>query len=112
MAITNELISEINRLANKKKSVGLSYEEQVLQDRLRKEYLIEFRKNTKSVLNNLDVYKEMQISRFLINDNKMDFLINNQDIKAVKKSGVNYIITYDYKKTSEKMILKSIRSIS
>ena len=46
----NQLISEINELANKKKTVGLTLDEQVKQDALRKKYLEIFRGNLKQQL--------------------------------------------------------------
>lgn len=46
----NQLISEINELANKKKTVGLTPDEQVKQDALRKKYLEIFRGNLKQQL--------------------------------------------------------------
>lgn len=46
----DQLISEINELANKKKTVGLTPEEQVKQDALRKKYLEIFRGNLKQQL--------------------------------------------------------------
>lgn len=46
----NELISKINALAHKKKTEGLTPEEQVEQDHLRQEYLAIFRGNFKNQL--------------------------------------------------------------
>ena len=44
MAIDQKLIDEINALAHKKKTVGLTPEEQVRQQKLRQKYLKEFRR--------------------------------------------------------------------
>ena len=44
MAIDQKLINEINALAHKKKTVGLTPEEQVRQQKLRQKYLKEFRR--------------------------------------------------------------------
>ena len=49
------LIKEINFLANKKKTEGLTPEEQVRQDHLRQEYLAIFRSNFKNQLNNTKI---------------------------------------------------------
>ena len=46
----DELIREINELANKKKTVGLTPDELVKQDALRKKYLEIFRGNLKQQL--------------------------------------------------------------
>jgi len=51
----DELIKEINALANKKKTVGLTEEEQVKQDALRKKYLEIFRGNLKQQLANTKI---------------------------------------------------------
>ena len=48
----SERIDRINELANKKKTVGLTEEEQIEQDRLRKEYLAAFRQNMIAQLDN------------------------------------------------------------
>lgn len=46
----DQLIKEINELAHKKKTQGLTAEEQVKQDALRKKYLEVFRGNFKKQL--------------------------------------------------------------
>ncbi len=51
----NELIKEINALAHKKKTEGLSPEEQIRQDHLRQQYLAIFRGNFKSQLENTKI---------------------------------------------------------
>lgn len=50
-----ELIKEINELAHKKKTEGLTEEEQVKQDALRKKYLEIFRGNFKQQLANTKI---------------------------------------------------------
>ena len=44
MAIDQKLIQEINELAHKKKTQGLTPEEQKRQQKLRQQYLKEFRR--------------------------------------------------------------------
>ena len=56
--ITPELIARINALAKKKKAEGLTPEEQAEQQKLRKEYLAEFRANFKSQLDNIRLVDE------------------------------------------------------
>lgn len=51
----DQLIKEINELAHKKKTVGLTAEEQVKQDALRKKYLEIFRGNFKQQLANTKI---------------------------------------------------------
>lgn len=45
-------IERINELARKKKNCGLTEEEKAEQEKLRHEYLAEFRENMKSILDN------------------------------------------------------------
>ena len=45
-------IDRINELARKKRSVGLTPDEQAEQDRLRAEYIADFRKNVEMQLDN------------------------------------------------------------
>lgn len=54
-----ELIKRINELAKKSKSIGLSQEEKEEQNRLRQEYLANFRGNFKETLMNMKVVDEM-----------------------------------------------------
>lgn len=52
-------MARINELANKKKTVGLTTDEQKEQEALRKAYLEAFRKNFKQQLDNVEiVYKD------------------------------------------------------
>ncbi len=54
-----EKLDRINALAQKKKTVGLTEEEQVEQKELREAYLEAFRKNFKQQLDNVEiVYKD------------------------------------------------------
>ena len=51
----DDLIKEINFLANKKKNEGLTPEEQIKQEHLRQEYLAVFRGNFKRQLDNTKI---------------------------------------------------------
>ena len=53
--ITQEMIDRINELARKKKTGGLTTEEQEEQKVLYKEYLAAFRKNFKAQLDNIEI---------------------------------------------------------
>ena len=53
-----EKIDRINALAHKAKSVGLTEEEKIERDLLRKEYLASVRMNLRSQLDNIDVKQE------------------------------------------------------
>ncbi len=53
--MTQDLIKQINELAQKKREHGLTEEEQKLQKELYKQYLAQFRSNFKQQLNNVDV---------------------------------------------------------
>lgn len=56
--IDSKLIERINFLANKKKTVGLTEEEQKEQEKLRKEYLKLFREGFRQRLESIKVVKE------------------------------------------------------
>ena len=56
--IDQKLIDKINFLANKKKTVGLTEEEQKEQDELRKEYLRLFREGFRQRLESITIAKE------------------------------------------------------
>jgi uncharacterized protein YnzC (UPF0291/DUF896 family) len=53
--ITEEMIARINVLAKKAKTEGLTEEEKVEQQELRRAYIDSFKKNLRSQLNNIDV---------------------------------------------------------
>lgn len=55
----NKLIARINELAHKKKSEGLTTEEQVEQKALYKEYLAGIRGQLKAQLDNIEVVDEL-----------------------------------------------------
>ena len=50
-----ELIDKINELAHLKKTVGLTPEQQKLQDKLRKQYLAEIRGQVRQSLENVSI---------------------------------------------------------
>lgn len=56
--ISDEMIQEINELAHKSKTVGLSEEEKIRQQQLRQEYLRIFRGQFKQQLKNIKVVDE------------------------------------------------------
>ena len=53
--ITPELISRINELSHKKRSVGLTPEEQTEQQALRREYLNNIREQVKGMLDQIEI---------------------------------------------------------
>ena len=53
--ITQDMIDRINELSRKKKSVGLTEEEQTEQKALYKEYIAAFRANLKSQLDMIEI---------------------------------------------------------
>lgn len=57
--ITKKLIEEINTLSRKQRSVGLTPEEKERQTELRQAYLVSFRENMKSVLDNIEIVDEL-----------------------------------------------------
>ena len=50
-----QLIDDINRLARKQREQGLTAEEAILQQQLRRRYLEEFRANFKKMLDNIEI---------------------------------------------------------
>ena len=57
--ITKELIDEINALARKQRSMGLTDEEKIRQNQLRKKYLAGFRENMKNILDRIEIVDEI-----------------------------------------------------
>ncbi|MGM9539179.1 DUF896 domain-containing protein [Anaerovibrio sp.] len=57
--ITKELIDEINALARKQRSAGLTDEEKIRQNQLRKIYLAGFRENMKNILDRVEIVDEL-----------------------------------------------------
>lgn len=52
--ITKELVDEINHLAHKQKTIGLTSEEKERQAELRQQYLAAFRANFRAQLENIE----------------------------------------------------------
>lgn len=61
--ITKELIDEINTLARKQRSTGLTDEEKIRQNQLRKIYLAGFRQNLKNILDRVEIVDEIPDSK-------------------------------------------------
>ena len=61
--ITKELLDEINALARKQRSTGLTDEEKIRQNQLRKKYLAGFRENMKNILDRIEIVDEMPDSK-------------------------------------------------
>ena len=61
--ITKELIDEINTLARKQRSTGLTDEEKIRQNQLRKIYLAGFRQNLKNILDRVEIVDEIHDSK-------------------------------------------------
>jgi uncharacterized protein YnzC (UPF0291/DUF896 family) len=53
--LSKEKLDRLNELANKKKTVGLSADEQAEQQVLREEYLKKFRESFRQRLENIDI---------------------------------------------------------
>ncbi len=56
--MTEEKIARINELYRKQKSVGLTFEEEREQKKLREEYVAAVRRNLRSQLNRIDMVNE------------------------------------------------------
>ncbi len=110
MAIGEELIKEINDLANKKKAVGLNEQEVELQKKLRKKYLSEFRNNMKTVLDNTDFLKEFEILKINTSIEEIDKLRKLDGIEKVTTKVNSYMITYNIQKVTPKQILQCLKN--
>lgn len=106
MAITPELIERINELAKKKKAGTITEAELVEQKELREIYLAGFRKNMKGVLSNVDVLKEMGISRFHVKERHLELMNQDERIMRIEKTPTEYIVTYKVREIEEKEILE------
>ncbi|MDR5657941.1 DUF896 domain-containing protein [Serpentinicella sp. ANB-PHB4] len=53
--ITKDMINEINRLSKISKERPLTKDEKAQQEKLRKEYIVSFRKNFKKQLDNIEI---------------------------------------------------------
>lgn len=61
--ITKELLDEINALARKQRSTGLTDEEKIRQNQLRKKYLAGFRENMKNILDRVEIVDALPDSK-------------------------------------------------
>ena len=61
--ITKELLDEINALARKQRSTGLTDEEKIRQNQLRKKYLAGFRENMKNILARVEIVDTLHDSK-------------------------------------------------
>lgn len=112
MAINQQLIDEINKLARKKKASGLTKEELQQQKELREKYLKEFKKNMTSVLDNVDI-----VDKVILENNEENFNLIKEELQNIK--GIVNIeivekkieITYIVKNISEKEILENIKKL-
>lgn len=105
MAIDKKLIEEINNLAKKKKTIGLTDEEKIKQKKLYKKYISAFKGNLKSTLDTIEIVDKVTI----YNDN-MEKIINLlKDKKGILKiesseKQKEIMITYNVKETTEEEI--------
>lgn len=58
--ITQEMIDRINELSRKKKTIGLTADEQAEQKKLYKEYIAAFRANLKSQLDMIEIVDDTE----------------------------------------------------
>ncbi|MGL5020640.1 MAG: DUF896 domain-containing protein [Mycoplasmatales bacterium] len=109
MAITQELIDRINVLAKKKKTGTISDAELVEQKELREIYLSGFRKNMNAVLANVDVLKEMGISKLHVKPHHIELMSKDQRIMRIEKAKTEYIVTYKVREIQEHEILEILK---
>lgn len=76
--ITPELISRINELSHKKRSVGLTPEEQTEQQALRREYLNNIREQVKGMLDQIEIVDAPQPAPKVTRINEISFSLRRQ----------------------------------
>ncbi|WP_415945388.1 DUF896 domain-containing protein [Selenomonas montiformis] len=76
--ITPELISRINELSHKKRSVGLTPEEQTEQQALRREYLNNIREQVKGMLDQIEIADAPQPESKVTRINEISFSLRRQ----------------------------------
>lgn len=63
--ITRELINRINELSRKQRSVGLTDEERVEQQKLRRQYLDNIKEQVRGMLDNIEIVDDPKTSHKL-----------------------------------------------
>ena len=63
--ITRELINRINKLSRKQRSVGLTEEERVEQQQLRRQYLDDIKEQVRGMLDNIEIVDDPKTSHKL-----------------------------------------------
>lgn len=108
MGVDSKLIDEINKLARKKKQVGLTKLEEKEQKKLREKYLGAFKENFKSILDNVDIVDKLEIESKDISD--IEKKLNSIDgIVKIKEENCKIEITYDVRKIKKEEILRKIK---
>lgn len=108
MAISKELLEEINYYGKLAKERDLTSDEKDRQAKLRAEYLKEFRSGMKQVLDNVDVLKQVTVAKPLafVEDTLKDL----EGIKDIKQIGFNLVeVTYNVKHHDANSILTKFR---
>lgn len=108
MAISKELLADINYYAKLSKQRELTIEEKATQQDLRTEYLSQFKDSFKQVLDNVDVYKNLTVS-FQIEQVREKLALTSGIIEC-KSIGISLTeITYDTKKVTSEDILQKLK---
>ncbi len=109
MAISQELIDEINVLAQKKKAGTITESELEKQKELRAEYIKQFRGNMRQILDNTDVLKEYSISKFNTNKSELSKFDNDDRIVRIENKTTEYVITYKVNEITQTEIMKKLK---
>lgn len=109
MAISKELLEEINKYAKLAKERELTEEENKARQAARKEYLAEFKAGFKQVLDNVDVLKEVTVARSY---EEVHGTLNTVDgITEITEIGFNLTkVTYNIKHHDANSILSNFGS--
>ncbi|WOO87318.1 DUF896 domain-containing protein [Mollicutes bacterium LVI A0039] len=109
MAISKELLEQVNYYGKLAKERELTKEEKAQQLKLRAEYLQEFRAGMKQVLDNVDVVKQVTVAKPL--EAVESTLKNTPGITEIKQVGFNLTeVTYNVKHHDANSILNKFAS--
>lgn len=95
------LLVEINSLAKKKKTVGLTDEEKIKQASLRKQYLDLFRGQMRDVLDAVDITSTYKTEIIDLKNNVIDKLNSNENICSVSYKNNFLEVIYKDKNINE-----------
>ncbi len=108
MAINKETLEKVNYYAKLSKERELTSEEKKQQDKVRKQYLAQFRSGMKQMLDNVDVLKQITVAKSYEEVHAKYHQVDG--IHEIKAVGFNMTeITYNVKVHDAKTLLISLQ---